>query len=123
MPSSNTHRHGRLGGGDGEIPIRKIANQNIVHRLFRREHFHARPGTTGNRVRDFYTNVFPSFTVMSVEKPACYLRKFSPDGKSFIAFSADQTSIQIYEFQGPAAAEHLLQDYPEQPPFICRLPT
>jgi de-etiolated-1 len=47
--------------------------------------------------------------VVNVEKPPCFLRKFSPDGRYFIAFSADQTSIEIYEFQGPAAAEDLLQ--------------
>ena len=32
------------------------------------------------------------------KKPACFLRKFSPDGHHLIAFAADQTSLEIYEF-------------------------
>ncbi|RWS25847.1 DET1-like protein, partial [Leptotrombidium deliense] len=59
--------------------------------------------------RNFYQNVFPNLTVVNIDKPPCFLRKFTPDGKYLIAFSCDQTSIEIYEFQGPAAAEHLLQ--------------
>ncbi|XP_064618803.1 DET1 homolog [Lineus longissimus] len=92
----------------GIIP-RKIPNQNVVHRLMQRETQTCRPGTQFHTARKFYTNIFPNFTVVNVEKPPCFLRKFSPDGRYFIAFSADQTSIEIYEFQGPAAAEDLLQ--------------
>ena len=47
---------------------------------------------------------------MNVEKPPCFLRKFSPDGKYFIAFSADQTAIEIYTFGGSAAAEDILKN-------------
>lgn len=47
---------------------------------------------------------------MNVEKPPCFLRKFSPDGKHFIAFSADQTSLEVYVYQGPSAAGHLLHE-------------
>ena len=52
----------------------------------------------------------PNFTLVNVEKPPCFLRKFSPDAKRFIAFSADQTCLEIYSYQGPAAAADLLQD-------------
>jgi len=62
-----------------------------------------------NTVRGFHTNIFPDFTLVNVEKPPCFLRKFSPDGKRFIAFSADQTSLEIYAYQGPAAAADLLE--------------
>lgn len=93
-----------------EIKQRKIPNQNVVYRLFQRETHQSYPGTQFHVARKFYTNVFPNFTVVNVEKPPCFLRKFSPDGKCFIAFSSDQTSLEIYTFQGSAAAEDLLQN-------------
>lgn len=45
---------------------------------------------------------------MNIEKPACYLRKFSPCGKFLIAFSSDQQSLEIYEFRGCSAASDLI---------------
>ena len=60
-------------------------------------------------MRGFHLNIVPNYTLVNVEKPPCFLRKFSPDGKRFIAFSADQTSLEIYRYQGPAAAADLLQ--------------
>ena len=88
---------------------RHISNQNVVHRLQQRETHNGRPGAQFHQARLFYTNVFPNFTVVNVEKPPCFLRKFSPDGRYFIAFSADQTAIEIYSFGGSGAAEDLLK--------------
>ncbi|XP_060062548.1 DET1 homolog [Ylistrum balloti] len=93
-----------------EIRQRKIPNQNIVQRFFYQQTHASLPGAQFNRARSLYTNVFPNFTVVNVEKPPCFLRKFSPDGRYFIAFSSDQTSIEIYSFQGSAAAEDILQN-------------
>lgn len=45
---------------------------------------------------------------MNIEKPNCYLRKFSPTGKQLIAFSSDQASLEIYEFKGCSAASDLI---------------
>lgn len=92
-----------------EIPWRKIPPQNVVLRLRNRETFGARPGCHFNLARHFYRNVFPNFTVTNVEKPPCYLRKFSPTGQYFIAFSLDQTALEVYEFRGSDAAGELLQ--------------
>jgi de-etiolated-1 len=90
---------------------RKIPPQNIVHRLRDREIFGVyKPGTECNRNRPLYLNVFPNFTLVNVDIPACYLRKFSPDGKHFLAFSSDQTSVEIYKYMGPAAAADLLKN-------------
>ena len=75
-----------------------------------------------NTKRSFFTNIVPNYTITDVEKPvrhplilplhvmdlnnfmlqSCYLRKFTPDGKRFIAFSQDQTHLEIYEYLGPA---------------------
>lgn len=91
------------------IQPRKIGPQNIVVRLRHRETMGCSyPGTQVLVARQFYQNVFPNYTVVNVEKPPCFLRKFSPDGKYLVAFSADQTSIEVYEYQGAAAAAHLL---------------
>jgi len=88
---------------------RKINPQNVVVRLRRRETMGCSyPGTHVHCARQFYQNVFPNFTVMNVEKPPCFLRKFSPDGKYLVAFSADQTSIEVYEYYGASAAADLL---------------
>lgn len=96
-----------------DIPIRKIPHQNIVRRLMDREYGHYRPGTLINKTRKFHTNVFPNFSACNVDKPPCFLRKFTPDGRYFIAFSADQTSLEFYQFLGSCSAEHLLKDYTE----------
>ncbi|XP_038073823.1 DET1 homolog [Patiria miniata] len=98
------------------IRPRKIPHQNIVYRLFHRQTHRCKPGTQFHVARSFHQNVFPGFTVVNVEKPPCFLRKFSPDGKYFIAFSADQTSLEIYRFQGPAAACDLLQRISKKAP-------
>jgi len=98
----------------GSIVPRRIPPQNIVQRLLSRE-LHAgrrRSCSATTTARIFFTNVFPNYTVINVEKPACFLRKFSPDGRHLIAFSADQTSLEIYEFCGPAAAAEMLNQLP-----------
>lgn len=98
----------------GDFPRRRLPTQNLVHKLQAREAFQCKPGTHLHAARDLYCNIFPNFTVINVEKPPCFLRKFSPDGQHFIAFSADQASVEIYRFQGPAAAEDLLYSCPHQ---------
>jgi len=101
---------------DNSVPLenflkaRRISNQNIVYRLRQREVHIGKPGVHYHKARMFHTNVFPNFTVVNVEKPPCFLRKFSPDGKYFIAFSSDQTSIEIYSFEGSGAAETLMRN-------------
>nr|XP_023029802.1 DET1 homolog [Leptinotarsa decemlineata] len=91
---------------------KKIKPQNIVIRLNNRQIYaYNRPGTHFYSARQFYQNVFPNCTITNVEKPPCFIRKFSPDGKHFIAFSSDQTSLEIYRYRGPAAAADLLAHY------------
>lgn len=93
------------------IKPRKFSPQNIVMRLRCRETFGCPyPGTHVLTSRHFYQNIFPNFTVVNVEKPPCFLRKFSPDGRYLVAFSADQTSIEVYKYEGASAAAKLLAD-------------
>lgn len=88
---------------------RQIQNQNVVHRLERRRICSGRPGAHWYRVRCFHQNLFPNFTVVNVEKPPCFLRKFSPDGRCFIAFSSDQTSLEVWALFSVSTLLHLQQ--------------
>jgi len=72
----------------------------VIFRLRNRETHLAKPGAVWNNVRRFYQCIIPNFTVVGVDKPPFFLRKFSPDGQHFIVFSADQTSVEVYEFKG-----------------------
>ncbi|RDD37456.1 DET1-like protein [Trichoplax sp. H2] len=95
---------------ESERPFRprRLPIQNIVWKLHQRQCNQASPGTNWYQTRSLYQNICPNFTVVDVEKRLCFMRKFSPDGNSFIAFSLDQKSVEIYQFQGPSAAESLL---------------
>lgn len=97
---------------DFPIQCRTFSNQNIVHRLWEREvGLPYRTSTSAFHVnRRLYQNVVPNFTCVNIEKPACFLRKFTPDGRFLVAFSADQTCIELYEYRGPSSAESLLRD-------------
>lgn len=86
------------------INVRKISSQNVIHKLRSRE-----LGMLTS-TKTFYQNVFPNVTIANIPKPSCYLRKFTPNGKYFIAFSADQTSVEIYEYCGVNQCETLLGD-------------
>uniref|UniRef100_H2ZPH2 DET1 homolog n=3 Tax=Ciona savignyi TaxID=51511 RepID=H2ZPH2_CIOSA len=89
--------------------IRRKRLVNFFHRVKQREIACYPCGSTWSKLRKFYQCFVPNFTVVNVEKPACYLRKFSPDGKYFIVFSADQTFVEVYEYQGCHAAASMLQ--------------
>lgn len=91
-----------------KIRARKIKPQNIVCRLIDRERGLHRPGTHNHVSREFYKNIHPNMTIVNIEKPAGFLRKFTPDGKYLIAFTFDQTSLEIYKFNGVVAASELL---------------
>lgn len=95
-----------------ELIARKIKPQNIVCHLMRREHgIGQRPGTHQHTIRDFYKCIHPNLTVINVEKPVGFLRKFSPDGKYLIAFTLDQTALEIYRFNGVMAAAELINQW------------
>ena len=87
---------GGVGGAAGpfvgqSFRPRRLDTQNIVPRLLHREINGSRHKRNFlNTTRGFYTNVYPNYTLINLEKPPCFLRKFTPDGKRFIAFSADQ---------------------------------
>ncbi|CAL8123765.1 unnamed protein product [Orchesella dallaii] len=99
-----------LGGAKSKgLRIPRLQSQNIVTRLCGREVWgeYRRVGTEKYLQRSMYQSIYPNFTVTQVDKPPCFLRKFTPDGKHFIAFSSDQMSIEVYYFKGPQAANDL----------------
>ncbi len=87
---------------------RRIPSQNIAYRLLTRELFGGSPSGNGmgrdhrgrpvSTTRGFFLNVFPNYTLVNVEKPPCFLRKFTPDGRYFIAFSPCQTHLEVLVF-------------------------
>lgn len=64
-----------------------------------------------NIVKTTYLTVYPNCSIINVEKPPCYLRKFTPDGTKFIAFSQDQTSVEVYDYLGCSKAADLLKNF------------
>ena len=84
---------------------RKIPSQNVAFRLMMRELQGGSPysnefsrdhrGRAVDTTRGFFLNVFPNYTLVNVEKPPCFLRKFTPDGRYFIAFSPCQTQLEV----------------------------
>ena len=95
---------------------RPIPSQNVADRLFHRSLYgmdgmkrKVRGALDTNRA--FYTNVYPNMTLVNINKPNCYLRKFTPDGKRFIAFSHCQTQLEIYVYKGPSAANEIIENY------------
>lgn len=103
--------HNNNNNNKGHFPKRKPGPpKNIVQRLIHREiHFvnsNVSPFIANHKL---HQNLLPNFSVENIEKPNCFLRKFTYDGRYMLAFSSDQTCVELYEYQGPAAAAHLLQ--------------
>uniref|UniRef100_A0A286XA02 DET1 partner of COP1 E3 ubiquitin ligase n=1 Tax=Cavia porcellus TaxID=10141 RepID=A0A286XA02_CAVPO len=80
------------------IQPQRTQHQNVIHCLERKA------GTHWHQVPVFHQNVSPNFTIVNVEKP--------PDGHYFIAFSSDETSFEISEYQGCQA---ILSNGSDQP--------
>ena len=66
---------------DDPIPWRTLKSQNIVHKLIDRQIYPCPAASSFNRSRQLYLHIVPNLSVLNVEKPPCYLRKFSPNGR------------------------------------------
>ena len=58
--------------------------------------------------QDFYKVITPNLSVLSVEAPTIFLRKFTQDGRYLLAFSQDQSSLLVYEFMGTGKAAAII---------------
>ena len=91
------------------------SSQNLQHHLWIREsnlnpgRRHPLPHCYLFHVRNFYKSITPRLTVQNVDKPNGFLRKFSPDGQLMLAFSQDQKSLNVYQYQGVGSVAHLLR--------------
>lgn len=91
------------------INRRKFKSQNIISFLHQRESgLNERCRIRAPEVPDFYKCIYPNLTVINVQKPPGFLRKFSPNGQYLIAFTLDQMALEIYQFNGVMAAGELL---------------
>lgn len=90
------------------INQRKRCRQNIVFKLFDRQYgssTNVHPFIKNNKL---YQNLVPNFSVESVERPNCYFRKFTNDGRYLMGFSADATSVELYQYKGASEANELM---------------
>ncbi|XP_003745146.1 DET1 homolog [Galendromus occidentalis] len=104
---------------DQEVPDedwlhpRKIPNQNLLCRLMQREAYACRQRVNAALIsRQLHQNVVPRFTILGIDKPAVFLKKFTLDGKYLFAFSSDQTCIQLFKYLGPQGGASLINDLP-----------
>ncbi|CAF0712505.1 unnamed protein product [Brachionus calyciflorus] len=56
-----------------------------------------------NLMKRVYLSVYPSYSVLNVKMPNCFIRRFSPDGRYIIAFNQHLNGIQIFLFKGSSA--------------------
>jgi de-etiolated-1 len=91
------------------INQKKVTRNTILRALYDREINGIK--TRMNCVKTTYQVLYPNCTVINVEKPPCFLRKFTPDGRHFIAFSQDQLYIEVYAYLGCSMAAKLLKNY------------
>ncbi|XP_057524627.1 light-mediated development protein DET1 isoform X2 [Amaranthus tricolor] len=71
-------------------------NTNLAARIFERQTRCSTPGTNIHRVRKFYENLVPSYTIYDVECPDYSFRKFTEDGKYLISFSRNYQELIVY---------------------------
>ncbi|XP_063705059.1 DET1 homolog [Culicoides brevitarsis] len=96
------------------IRARIIPSQSIISLLCERQQGLGRTNRAFFNYRQFYKTIRPNLSIINVEKPQCYLRKFSLDGKYLIAFSYDQTRLEIYRYRGITAAMELTSGVTEE---------
>ena len=89
------------------FPCRRLASQNIIHRLASRQTSIDCPAQAYRCQRSLYQCIVPNHTESNIKVPPGYLRKFSPNGRHLVAFSSDQKSVLIYEYLGAGAANNL----------------
>ncbi len=93
-----------------EVKAHHSNTENIVNLLNIRKSRIMAPNTYYNLERQYYTCLVPNTSWNMVKIPnGCYLRKFSPDGKFLLAFSQDQKNVELFQYNGGAAANHLFQ--------------
>ncbi|XP_055346905.1 DET1 homolog [Paramacrobiotus metropolitanus] len=56
-----------------------------------------------NLDREFYSCITPNMTVLDVQHPPLFIRKFSPDGRHLSAFSNDLRFLILFRYQGAGA--------------------
>lgn len=83
-------------------------SENFQILLFNRENGLRSNVSNRRNHQEFYKCITPNLSIVAVEAPAIFLRKFTPDGRYLLAFSQDQYSLLVYEFMGTAKAASLV---------------
>nr|XP_027198550.1 uncharacterized protein LOC113792803 [Dermatophagoides pteronyssinus] len=107
--SQNRTGSNRYYGKQSSVRPRNTLTNNGTQ--YRKYYLHPRfhPFVFNNKL---HQNVVPNFSIERAEHPNCFLRKFTYDGRYLMAFSSDITSVELYKYQGAAAAAQLLNTIP-----------
>ncbi|KAI8057604.1 De-etiolated protein 1 Det1-domain-containing protein [Syncephalis plumigaleata] len=82
--------------------IKRLQRPGLLPRLWQREYQLRRPGTKWRHLRSFYLDMCPNDAIFNVQIPRrLVLKRFSPDGKYLIAFSAAFDAVIMFTFRGP----------------------
>ncbi len=91
-----------------EVKDRNLQPGNIVDILKRRQSMVMAPNEQFYLERQLHTCLVPNASYNMINIPnGCYLRKFSPNGQLLLAFSQDQKNVEIFQYKGAGAANHL----------------
>ncbi|XP_075170016.1 de-etiolated protein 1 abo [Haematobia irritans] len=83
-------------------------SQNLQHNLWARES-NWRFGYRRPIPKFLYKSITPNLTIQNVDKPLSFLRKFTPDGSMLLAFSNDQRSLEVYQYNGVGQVAYLYE--------------
>ncbi|KAI9355962.1 De-etiolated protein 1 Det1-domain-containing protein [Zopfochytrium polystomum] len=90
------------------MPSRRSQPRTLLSLLRKRETNPSRTlGGAYLSSRDAYAFIHPDQTLHNVSAPHCVFRKFTPDGKYLVSFSKNLHSLQLFEFKGSSATDHL----------------
>ena len=91
-----------------EVKFRKYQSQHVISQLRIRNTVCMSPAQWYHYLKGLYTIIVPNHSENKIKVPdGCYLRKFCPDGHHLLAFSQDQRSVEIFNYNGACAAQHL----------------
>eukprot|EP00051_Salpingoeca_urceolata_P010415 m.127401 g.127401 ORF g.127401 m.127401 type:complete len:603 (+) comp16705_c0_seq1:187-1995(+) len=101
--------------GGGSAPLVRSRCNNLTLRLQALSRFRGRPNTQAPNFRTVYNHVYPSTTLYDVDvQQDLSLRKFSPCGRYFVAFSRHTAahSVSVFQFKWSTRSEEASR--PEQ---------
>ncbi|XP_011184273.1 DET1 homolog [Zeugodacus cucurbitae] len=91
----------------------RALTQNLQHHLWDRESGLNRYNRRGRvpvltHEQEFYKSFTPNLSILNVGSTLGFIRKFTPDGKLLLCFSAEHNCICVYKYIGVGRVQHAL---------------